>query len=196
MFFIKRLIFFSCILLSSSIIVSCNSQTADNPLLLSTDTSIAAKLQLQRQIFGDSLPKPIGYTNDYEGLFNDNEEKKLDSVISAFEKETTAQICIVTIDTIYTTKEKFNDLALHIANVWGVGQKDKNNGVTICISKGYRKIRICNGYGIEKILSDQETKEIMDKHFIAKFKQGEYFDGTYNGLLALIDTLRQKLKMK
>ena len=116
--------------------------------------------------------------------------------MSAFEKETTTQISIVTLDTIYTSKEKFDDLALHIANTWGVGQKDKNNGVTICISKGYRKIRICNGYGIEKVLSDEETKEIMDKYFITKFKQKEYFQSTLNGLLALVDTLRQKLNSK
>jgi uncharacterized protein len=134
------------------------------------DTSSNTKLQASRQIFWDSLPKPLSWTNDYEDLFSDTEKQKLDSIISAFEKETTMQICIVTIDTIYTSKEKFDDLALHIANDWGVGQKDKNNGVTICISAGHRRIRICNGYGIEKILSDEETKEIMNSYFISKFK--------------------------
>jgi uncharacterized protein len=161
-----------------------------------TDTSAYARLQAYRQIFWDSLPKPSSWTNDYEGLFNDDEEQKLDSIISAFEKETTVQFCIVTLDTIYTTKERFDDLALHISKAWGVGQKDKNNGITICISKGYRKIRICNGYGIEKILSDKETKEIMDKYFIARFKEGKYFQGTLDGLIALVETLRQKLNSK
>jgi uncharacterized protein len=129
-------------------------------------------------------------------LFTNDEQKKLDSIIGAFEKETTTQFCIVTLDTICTAKEKFNELALHIANAWGVGQKDKNNGVTICISKGYRQIRICNGYGIEKILSDKETKDIMDKYFIAKLKEGEYFQGVQDGLVAMIDTLRKKLNSR
>jgi len=160
------------------------------------DTSAYTKLQAYRQIFWDSLPKPTSWTNDYEGLFSDAEEQKLDSVISAFETETTTQFCIVTLDTLYTSKEKFDDLALHIAKTWGIGQRDKNNGVTICISKGHRRIRICNGYGIEKILSDEETKIIVDKYFISKFKEGEYFQGTLDGLVALVETLRQKLNSK
>lgn len=174
---------------SSSSLTSCNSQTTGKPLQLSADE----RLQVVRQKFWDSLPEPTGWTNDYEGLFTASEEQKLDSIIGAFEKETTTQFCIVTLDTIYSSIDKFDDLALHIAKTWGVGQKDKNNGIVICISRGYRRIRICNGYGTAKILSDEETKEITDKYFIPKFKQGEYFQGTFNGLVALVDTLRQKI---
>ena len=188
--------FISLLFLSTFCLTICNSQTTTRPSQTSTDTSAYSRLQAHRQIFWDHLPKPTSWTNDYERLFSDNQEQKLDSIISAFEKETTTQFCIVTLDTIYTSKEKFDDLALHIAKTWGVGQKDKNNGVVICISKGYRRIRICNGYGIEKILSDKETKEIMDKYFIAKFKEGKYFQGTLNGLVALIKALRQKLNSK
>jgi uncharacterized protein len=188
--------FISSLFLSISCLTSCNSQTTNKPLQQFSDTSAHARLQVYRQIFWDSLPRPTSWTNDYEGLFSDVEEQKLDSVISAFEIETTTQFCIVTLDTIHTSKEKFDDLALHITKTWGVGQKDKNNGVTICISKGHRRIRICNGYGIEKILSDQETKTIIDKYFISKFRQGEYFLGTFEGLVAMIDTLRQRLNSK
>jgi uncharacterized membrane protein YgcG len=72
------------------------------------DTSAYARLQIYRQIFWDSLPKPTSWTNDYEGLFTDTEKQKLDSIISAFETETTTQFCIVTLDTICTSKEKFD----------------------------------------------------------------------------------------
>ena len=177
-------------------LTTCKGQTTNKPLKQFSDTSSYTRLQVYRQIFWDSLPKPTSWTNDYEGLFSDHEKQKLDSIISAFEKETTTQFCIVTLDTIYTSKEKFDDLALHISKVWSVGQKDKNNGVTICISKGHRRIRICNGYGIEKILSDKETKGILDKYIIPKFKEGEYFQGTLDGLVVLVDTLRQKLNSK
>jgi uncharacterized protein len=188
--------FISLFLLAIFCLTSCNGQKGIKPSPQLTDTSAYARLQVFRQSFWDSLPNPTSWTNDLEGLFSDNEEQRLDSIMSAFETETTAQFCVVTLDTIYISKEKFDDLALHIANTWGVGQKDKNNGVTICISKGYRRIRICNGYGIEKILSNEETKEIMDKYFIRKFKEGQYFEGTFNGLLALVETLRQKLSIK
>ena len=38
----------------------------------------------------------------------------------------------------------------------------KKNGILIGISKGYRKIRIQNENGIEKIITDEETKSIIE----------------------------------
>ena len=175
-------------------LTSANAQTNGNRSEQISDSSSYKKLQKFRQTFWDSLPNATGWTNDYERLFTDAEVQKLDSIISAFEMETTVQFCIVTLDTMYTSIEKFDDLAFHIANTWGVGQEDQDNGVTICISKGYSRIRICNGDGITQILSDDETEQIMNTYFISEYKQGNFFQGTLNGLNAFINTLRQKLK--
>jgi uncharacterized protein len=140
------------------------------------------------------LPQPIGWTNDFEGLFTPEQKKLLNDSISAFENETNIQICIVTLDTIYTTKQKFNELALHIANIWGVGHGDKNNGVLICMSAGYRMMRICNGKGIEKVLTNDETKKIITDHLVPSFRKSNYFEGTLEGLNALIKILRDRAK--
>ena len=147
------------------------------------------KLEIYRKTFWDSLPKPLSWTNDYENLYTDKEEDMLDSIIFDFKNKTSVQIVIVTLDTIYTSKDKFDDITLHIANTWGVGEKIKNNGILIGISKGHRKIRIQNGYGIEKIITDLQTKEIIDNYFIPNFKKNEYFVGTYSGLNELINLL-------
>jgi uncharacterized protein len=81
------------------------------------------------------------------------------------------------------------DWTFRVMNTWGVGQKNKNNGILIGISKGYRHMRIENGYGLEKNLTDQETKKIIDDEFIPFFKQAKYFEGTLNGLKALMKKL-------
>lgn len=158
------------------------------------DTSIQQQLSTYRKIFWDSLPKPIGWTNDFEGLFEDENEFVLDSIIRVFNSETGVEIAILTLDTIYTTKDKFDELTLLIANHWGVGQKGKDNGILIGISRGHRKIRINNGFGIEKLISDTETKVIIDNYFIPYFKKGQYYDGTLIGLTELIKLLKTKLK--
>jgi uncharacterized protein len=134
--------------------------------------------------------KPTGWTNDYEHIFTNDQVAALDSIITKFEKETTNEIVIVTIDSSWTTQEKFNNLILTIANDWEVGKKGLNNGITIGISTGLRKIRICNGYGIEAKLTDAETKTIMDDRILPEFRKGDYFTGTKNGLLALMQKVR------
>ena len=148
---------------------------------------------LQQDVL-DSLPQPRGYVNDFENLFSDEEERLLHNLIKDFEKRTTIQIALITIDTSMTTADSLAAWTLRIANNWGVGQKNKNNGVTIGISAGYRQIRIQNGYGIEKILSDAETKMIIDTAFLPRFQEANYFKGTYTGVLALMKTLEERNK--
>ena len=107
-------------------------------------------------------------------------------MIADIEKKTSVEIAIVTVDTSMTTKEKFDAYILQLHNVWGVGKKEKDNGIVIGFSAAYRKVRISNGEGIVPQLSDSATQQIIDKEMIPSFKKGAYFDGLVSGLKALM----------
>ena len=169
---------------------SMKSQTTDS---LKLESKKSVSLEYYRQVFWDNLPKPHNWINDYENLFSNEEETKLNQIISDFEKETTIEIAIVTIDTSKVSKDKFEDLSLHIARTWVVGKKEKSNGILIAISRGYQQIRIQNGDGIALILSDEETAEVIQNQFFPYFKKEEYFEGTKAGILKLIELLRKRL---
>ncbi|MFT3981561.1 MAG: TPM domain-containing protein [Ferruginibacter sp.] len=141
-------------------------------------------------ICGTKLPQPRGYVNDYVNLFTEDQAKYLESIIENHEAETTNQIVIVTFDSAMMGRCRLEEYTLAIGSNWGVGQKEKNNGVVIGISPSLRKMRIENGYGIQKILSDQQTKQLIDSVFIPSFREGAYFEGTKNGLLALIEKIK------
>jgi uncharacterized protein len=147
-----------------------------------------------RQQFWDSLPQATDWVSDYEGLYTGAEKLHLDSIISVFKQETGTEIAIVTIDSMLTARDYFDALTLHIADVWGIGEKGKDNGILIGISRGHRKIRINNGKGIEKFITDGETLEIVNTYFIPSFKKGDYYKGTFAGLTELIKLLRTKIK--
>ena len=134
--------------------------------------------------------RPAGWTNDFENIFSARQIFELDSIISKFETETSNEIAIVTLDSSWTSAEKFDSLILTIHNNWGVGKKNINNGILIGISTGLRRIRISNGFGIEKILSDSATKQIIDQVIIPAFKQANFFKGTKEGLFALMEKIR------
>jgi uncharacterized protein len=134
----------------------------------------------------DSLPKPVGYVNDFERIFSGKQVNYLDSAIGAFERKTTIQIALITIDTSMIDLKDFEDYVLRIFNTWGVGLRSKNNGIVVAISKGYRFMRIETGYGLEGLLTDNEAKKIIDNEFIPLFKKGLYFEGTTQGLRAIM----------
>lgn len=133
--------------------------------------------------------KHYGWVTDYEKLYSKNEIKILNDLINEFEKETSAEIAIVTLDSLRATSDNFDDLSLRFAQKWAIGKSGKDNGILIAISKHYRKIRIQNGNGIEKLISDDETKFIIDNYFIPEFKNENYYSGTLNGILELMKKL-------
>lgn len=170
--------------------INLNAQKSDT---LKNESLKSESVELIRKVFWNKLPKPASWTNDYENLYSKNEQHKLDSIISKFEIETTIEIGIVTIDTLKTSTENFDNLSLHIAQTWGIGKKDKHNGILIAISRGHKRIKIQNGNGIEKIITDKETSEIIENYFIPEFRKGEYYNGTLKGLMELISLLKSKL---
>lgn len=130
------------------------------------------------------------WTNDFENIFSESEEHILDSLVKAYEKATTNEIIIITFDSTWITNQDFDKFVLAIHNNWGIGKKGINNGIVIGICPDLRKIRISNGYGIEKKLSDEETKRIIDETIIPEFRKENYFEGTKKGILALISKLK------
>jgi uncharacterized protein len=158
------------------------------------DSPKSKSIELYRKAFWENLPKRINWTNDYENLFSNEEQVILDSIITDFEKETSIEIGIVTIDSLKSSKDNFYDLTLHLANSWGIGKKGKDNGILIAICKGYKTIRIQNGYGIEKIMTYEETQEIIFNQIVPAFREEKYFQGTLNGLKEIIKLLKSRIK--
>lgn len=135
------------------------------------------------------IPPPKGFVNDFAHLFTSDEVKFLDSLISAYEKATTVEIGVATVNSAMVKEDDFEDYTLVMIRTWGIGKKSKNNGILIAIAPDLRKIRIQNGYGIEKVISDSETKEIIDNAFIPRFKESKYFEGTKEGIIAIMNKL-------
>jgi uncharacterized protein len=152
------------------------------------------KSQSEKLLFKDSFPRAAGYVNDFAAVYSQTEKDSLENMIGHFEDSTSIQIAIITFRSSMVPIDSLEALTKAIGNAWGVGQKETNNGVVIGICPEYRRMTIRNGLGIEKIMSNEETKEIIDTYFTPGFKESKYFEGTVTGLQALVQILTKKLK--
>ncbi len=138
----------------------------------------------------NNFPSPIGVVNDFNGFFSDLQKEELTKIILDFESKTTNQIVVITIDKIEPFK-KTKRYAVEIGNYWGVGVKEKNNGLTIVICNSCKEIGIATGTGTELILTDEICKEVIDKQIIPEFKKGNFFEGIKKGVLELINKWKE-----
>lgn len=135
------------------------------------------------------FPDYVDYVNDFEGIFTQDKIKELNDIISKHEKETTNEIAIVTI-TSFEPYETLFDYSMDLANYWGIGKKDKDNGVAIVFGQRIRQIRIQVGYGLENKLKDEEAKKIIDAIIIPEFKKGDFYTGIKKGLIEIINKIK------
>lgn len=120
---------------------------------------------------------PVGYVNDFALVLDSLSQASLETKLNDFEKQTTNQIVIVTLNSDRLTEENFDKYALDLSNYWKIGTKEKNNGLTIVLSPKLRKIRISTGLGTEKVLTDEICENIVQTVIIPEFKDGNYFEG-------------------
>lgn len=128
---------------------------------------------------------------DKEEVLSETDEDALNVIITQFEKETSNEIVIVTTPDI-GDHEKMVFYAVEFGERYGVGKKDKDNGLIIVFSASLRETFIATGLGTEKLLTDPICKEIVDKKMVPEFKEGNYFEGILNGLNECIRVWKDK----
>ena len=133
------------------------------------------------------IPGAQGRVNDFDSLFTPQQRLSLDSMVNAYD---TAAIVVVTVDSSYFQRGQIEDFSLRLFNTWGIGDSATNNGILICICLDYRQMRIQNGLGIEKIVTNEETKKIIDEAILPHFKEGRFYEGIKNGIEGLKALIR------
>lgn len=84
------------------------------------------------------------------------------------------------------------DAAEQLFKLWGIGKKDRDNGLLFLWSTGDRKVRVEVGYGLEGVLPDGKAGAILDTYVIPRFKAGEFDAGVVAGVDAVLATVRDE----
>ncbi len=130
-----------------------------------------------------TIPKPVGYINDFAHILNKKTKEKLDRLALELKQKTGVELVIVTIDSI--KGEDIFDYSMDMFEKWGIGQKGKDNGLLFLVDIKDKKLRINTGYGLEGILPDGLLGRIRDNYIIPYFKKGNYDAGILNGTMAI-----------
>lgn len=141
-----------------------------------------AKQVVAQKLF--DKPNPPRAVNDFGNFLEPFQIESLGKKIRDYNDSTSSAIVVVTVPDLqgYDIAE----LSLKYLRNWGIGTKDKDNGVIILVSKAERKARIETGYGMEGVLPDITAKHIIDDQMVPYFKANDYYRGFDNAIDAII----------
>lgn len=109
-------------------------------------------------------------------LFSSSEIKKLEEKITSIRNNTSVDIFIQTIESL--DGQDLKEYALNISKNEKIGIEGINNGIILLIAKQDKKIRMSNGFGIEWIINDEKSSQII-KDAVLYFREGDFFHGVY-----------------
>jgi uncharacterized protein len=124
-------------------------------------------------------PFPPRLVNDFAGLLSTQEINALENKLVAFSDSTSTQIAIVTVEDLMGYDRA--DYAQRLAQMWGIGQKGRDNGILILIKpktgQSQGQVFIAPGYGLEGVIPDITCGEIIDYEILPAFRANDYYGG-------------------
>lgn len=135
-----------------------------------------------------SYPTVRGFVTDNANMIDSSYEEKITQLAQEIEKESTVEIAVVTVESL--EGESMEMYAVNLFENWGIGKKDKDNGLLIIVAKDSHDYRFEVGYGLEGTVTDSMKVNIGDRIIVPNFRNGEYGKGIYESMLVVQELVK------
>jgi uncharacterized protein len=133
------------------------------------------------------VPPLIGRIVDLAHVLPPAVREQLSAELQAHEAKTTNQVAVLIIPSL--GGEPLFDLSHRVATSWQLGRKGTDNGVLLLIAIQDRKIRLEVGYGLEGVLTDARSAQIIRNEIVPRFRAGDIPAGITAGVQAVLKTI-------
>ena len=152
-------------------------------LTLSLATMVEAKSYRVQDIENVQLGNKSRFVTNPDSIISREAEATLDSLCYSLRQRGIAQVAIVAVEDI-EPNDTFA-FAIKLFESWGVGNKERDNGLGILLVTGNREIRFVTGYGLESELPDAMCVHLQRTYMQPHFREGDYSQGMVEGLRAI-----------
>jgi uncharacterized protein len=141
-----------------------------------------------------SIPNPRTrdgtWVTDLPGALRADTVARLNTTIGEVERASGVEMAVVVIKSL--DGGSVEEVAVKLFELWGIGKKNKDNGLLLLWSTGDRRVRVEVGYGLEGALPDGKVGAILDSQVIPRFKAGDFDRGLLDGVDALLRVARNE----
>lgn len=135
-----------------------------------------------------TFPPLSGRVVDQARLLSESKEAEITAKLAALEADTGDQLVVVTVNSLEDLE--IEDYGYRLGRAWGIGARETDSGVLLIVAPNERKVRIEVGYGLEPILTDALSNEIIQTAILPPFREGGFERGISAGVDAIDTQLR------
>lgn len=126
-----------------------------------------------------TFPALTGRVVDDAHLLSPAQTQTLDQRLAALEQQSGRQLVVATIPDLQGYD--ISDYGYRLGRAWGIGDKDKNDGALLIVAPNERRVRIEVGYGLEGVITDALSSQIIRNAITPRFKAGDMPGGIAAG---------------
>jgi uncharacterized protein len=139
-------------------------------------------------------PTPRGWVSDMANVIDPAVEQQIDARIFALREATGHQVAVVTVPDVQAASPKAFSTALF--NHWGIGSKERQDGLLILLVVGQRRLEMETGIGMESRLPEDWLQAMQQRAMVPRFKAGDYGGGIAAGLVEVDAKLRGSVPLE
>jgi uncharacterized protein len=124
-------------------------------------------------------PRPTTAVVDQANLLSPAQEAELNSKANALLTQSQRAFVVVTVPSLGGLEVE--DYATQLFRTWGIGNKERDDGVLLLVAPIERKVRIETGYGAEGFLPDILNGRIIRNTILPRFRAGDMAGGIVAG---------------
>ena len=157
-------------------------------------SGMVAAAQSPQSIPDPNRGDPGNFIYDPMGLLSAGTADEVNHKIAALRKNNGCELAVAIVSNLDGLD--VNDYAYQLFRHWGVGMKDKNNGVLLLVAPNERQARIEVGSNLEGILTDVACSNILRHYMRPAVKSENMSQGVSNAVGAISDALSDEAVAK
>jgi uncharacterized protein len=134
-----------------------------------------------------ALPPLSGRVVDAANIIPQAVSERITAKLASLESKFGIQLVVATVKSL--EGDEIEPYANALFRAWGLGEKNKNNGVLLLVAPKEHKVRIEVGYGLEGTLTDALAKIVITNAMVPRFKTRDFGGGIERGVDDIITVL-------
>jgi uncharacterized protein len=140
------------------------------------------------------VPALTGHLVDAAGMLDASQRTRLEATLADYEAKTGSQIAVLTVKS--TEPEAIEQFSIRVTDAWKLGRKGVDDGVLLMVARdnpsALRRLRIEAGRGVQGVLTDAQSKRVLQDVIAPYFREKDYYAGLNAGVGAIATLLNQE----
>jgi uncharacterized protein len=140
------------------------------------------------------IPAYHGYVNDEADVLSEPRTAQLESFLDQLNKKTGVQFAILTVPSC--APEDPTQFKTRVFNTWGIGDKERRDGLLLLVSMQERAVYFETGYGLEGTLPDGWQSRMLRDLAFPEFRAGNPGEGITAAVLSAAQRIAAEKNVK